>query len=308
MALNYTNPMTTLTAVLTRICRGPVIGLCHGLFENLEFLKRFYRLEREEDLAVKYGGLNHFFWTTEVRTSQLDILADLRKRLRTKGFTDLLRASAPDPMGFKSNRELATELFRMTGVLPYLGDRHTCEFFPGYITNRKNMRDYKLKRTTIQERLQGREAQRKSVDRVWRATPDAETIRFFRVRSRETAADIIAAHSQGKVFIDVGNVPNQGQISNLPLGTVVETAVRVDRNGFSPINFGALPEPVLGLVEPCARVFNLGVEACFRGDKELALQALRLDPVCSHLTWPQVRQLGERLLSAHRGYLPKAWR
>lgn len=48
-------------------------------------------------------------------------------------------------------------------------------------------------------------------------------------RSRETAADIITAHIEGKPFIDVGNLPNIGQLPNLPAGLVVETDVRVDR-------------------------------------------------------------------------------
>ena len=90
------------------------------------------------------------------------------------------------------------------------------------------------------------------------------------------------------------------------MGTVVETAVRVDRNGFSPITFGDLPEPVQGWVEPYARVFDLTVDACFGGDRKLALQALRLDPVCSHLNSGQVEEMGRRLIRAHRRFMP-AW-
>ncbi len=300
MVLNYTNPMTALTSVLARLCRGPVVGLCHGLFENLDFLKRFYRLEREEDLAVNYGGLNHFFWMTDIRARGRDLLADLRRQLRHKGFTDLLRESSSDPMGFRSNRELATELFHLSGgVMPYLGDRHTCEFFPSYITSRRNVRAYRLVRTTIRERWSGFRQRQRELQKVARGTiPET-----YQNRSRETAADIIAAHSQGRVFIDVGNLPNRGQIANLPMGTVVETAVRVDANGFSPITFGALPEKVVGFVEPCVRVFDLIVEACFRGDRELALHALRIDPVCLHLNGAQVRELGLRLLAAHKRFI-----
>jgi alpha-galactosidase/6-phospho-beta-glucosidase family protein len=107
------------------------------------------------------------------------------------------------------------------------------------------------------------------------------------------------------VFIDVGNVPNIGQVANLPPNTVVETAVRVDRNGFAPICFGALPTPVLGFVEPYAHVFNTTVDACFRKDKKLAMQALRMDPLCSHLAGDQVIELGERLLAAHKAFIPE---
>jgi alpha-galactosidase/6-phospho-beta-glucosidase family protein len=277
-----------------------VIGLCHGLFENLAFLQRFYGLESEDEISCRYAGLNHFFWMTDIRARGQDLLADLRQRLETQTFTDLLREAHRDPMGFKSNRELATELFRLTQVMPYLGDRHTCEFFGCYITSRQNMDKYMLVRTSVQERIEGLERRRETLQQ-WAN----EGIRDdFVTKSRETAADIIAAHVQGHPFIDVGNLPNHGQISNLARGTVVETAVRVDQNGFSPIAFGQLPTIVRGLVEPYATAFDLGVEACFAGDRRLALQALRLDPVCSHLTGDEVNSLGNRLLQAHRDYTP----
>jgi alpha-galactosidase/6-phospho-beta-glucosidase family protein len=298
--LNYTNPMTTLTDVLARICTGPVVGLCHGLFENLRFLTKYYKLNSEDDLAVQYAGLNHFFWITSIKAGGKDLLADLRQRMKTKGFTQLLHDATPDSMGFKSNRELATELFHLTGgIMPYLGDRHTSEFFPCYVTSKKNLKKYKLLRTTIKQRKAGFAERAKALhDMIAGDIP----VHYLK-RSRETAADIINAHSQGKTFIDVGNVPNIGQISNLPLGTVVETAVRVDANGFSPIAFGPLPEKVLGLVSPYADVFKLTVDACFRRDKALALHALRIDPVCSHLNADQVRDMGEQLIAAHKQFI-----
>lgn len=299
MVLNYSNPMTPLTRILCRLCDGPVVGLCHGLFENLTFLKRFYHLDSEDDVSVRYAGLNHFFWITEARTNAADVLPDLLHRLDQKHLTDLLRDSSPDPMGFTSNRELADELFRTTGIMPYLGDRHTCEFFPGYITNRKNMEKYKLLRTSIEERRKNFDIRQQSLENMM----GGEIEDKYLERSRETAADIIAAHAGGRPFIDVGNVPNIGQVDNLPHGAVLETAVRVDRNGFSPIAFGSLPEPVRSFVAPYVHVFDLAVEACFRSDRTMALQALRMDPICSHLNGEQVRTLGNRLLHAHRDFV-----
>ncbi len=299
MILNYTNPMTTLTQVLCRICKGPVVGLCHGLFENLTFLKQYYKVESEDEISVSYAGLNHFFWITEAKVKSLDVIADLNERLLTQTLTDLMRESAPDPMGFKSNRALATELFRLTGVMPYLGDRHTCEFFPQYISNLKNIEKYKLTRTTIKERHTAFDRRITHLDKMIACEVDAEYLQ----RSRETAADIIAAHSQGKPFIDVGNLPNIGQIANLPMGSVVETAMRVDQNGFTPLAFGPLPEPIAGFVQPFATAFNLVVDACFEGDRRKALHALRLDPVCSHLNGDEVNQMGEQLLKTHQPFV-----
>lgn len=299
MVLNYTNPMTTLTDVLARICTAPVVGLCHALFENLRFLKDFYKVKSEDDIAVQYGGLNHFTWFTEIRIGQKDVLADLRHRLKRKSFTDLLNVVHKDEMGFSSKREVATELFRSTGFMPYLGDRHTCECFSWYITSKKNLKKYKIVRTTIAERRKGFSERNKHLREMIRG----KIAQFYHEPSRETAADIIAAHSQGKTLIDVGNLPNVGQISNLPLGAVVETAMRVDRNGFTPLTYGDLPESVLGFVEPYVRVFEMVVDAYFAKDKQMALQALRYDPVCSHLNTDEVNEMGERLLRAHKKFI-----
>lgn len=49
-------------------------------------------------------------------------------------------------------------------------------------------------------------------------------------------------------------------------------------------------------------MFNLTVRAALEDDRELALHALRIDPVCAHLTPPRIREMGERLLKAHRRF------
>lgn len=300
VVLNYTNPMNTLTDLLSRLCKAPVVGLCHGLFENLEFLKRLYKLKDENELSINYGGINHFFWADQIRAKSTDVLADLDRRLQRKTITDLLRDSAADRMGFKSNREVANELFHLTGLMPYLGDRHTCEFFSCYITSRQNLRKYKLERTSIAWRRRNFRSRDKGLNRELAAKKLSD---YWFNRSRETAADIIEAHSQNKVFIDVGNLPNRGQIANLPLGLVVETSVRVDGNGFSPISFGSLPPIVRGFIEPYALVYPMTVDACLKKDRNLALRALRLDPVCAHLNTQEVNDLGNRLIAAHKRFI-----
>jgi len=42
---------------------------------------------------------------------------------------------------------------------------------------------------------------------------------------------------------------------------------------------------------------------CIEKNKDMLLQGLRLDPACSHLTWPQVCQMGETLLTAHKKFI-----
>jgi len=297
VVLNYTNPMTVLTDVLARLCAGPVVGLCHGLFENMEFLAKLHNIP-ESEISVRYLGLNHFFWMLDARAHGVDLLADLEKRLKRKSLSSLMAKILKDPMGYSSDRDVAEELWRMTGVFPYLGDRHTCEYFPQYITDRRTMRQYRLRRTSIKDRW-GFFHDRDKQLRSWIAAglPDDQL-----KKSRETAADILNARFTGSPFIDVGNVPNIGQIDNLPRGLVVETPVLVDRNGFTPVTMGPIPPRVLPLVEPWVHVFMETAEAGLTKDLERALNTLRLDPVVAHLTTPQVKSLGQQLLSANAQY------
>ncbi len=161
------------------------------------------------------------------------------------------------------------------------------------------MKAYKIKRTSIAQRRKWFRDRARTLQRMIKGKIDDVYLK----QSRETAADIIDAHWQGKVFIDVGNLPNIGQISNLPEGTVVETAMRVDRNGFSPVIFGSLPGVVQAMYAPWARAYAMQVDACFKKDKALAMQALQVDPLCSHLTGKQVEEMGNQLLKAHKRFI-----
>ena len=152
VVLNYTNPMVTLTDVLAQRCEGPVVGLCHALFENIEAIQSLYKIESEERISLKYAGLNHLFWITEAKAGNLNILEDIKRRLKRKKLKDLFPVSSSDIMGFSSGRDVGDELFRLTGALPYIGDRHTCEYFPWYITNRSTMKKYGITRSSITDR------------------------------------------------------------------------------------------------------------------------------------------------------------
>ena len=123
-------------------------------------------------------------------------------------------------------------------------------------------------------------------------------------RSRETAADIIGAFVNDREFIDVVNLPNIGQIQNLPLGSVVETLGIINSLGFTPISVGDLTTSILNLVQPHIINQNRIVQAGIEGDLGKALSALYNDPLCAHLSIPKIREMGLRLLKAEQEFLP----
>lgn len=301
LILNYTNPLATLTGLLARLLPNPVIGLCHGVFENLDFISKLYDVD-EADISVVYGGLNHFYWMTQIHAGRIDVLADLQDRLAAgASLTDFspYGKGTKDLGGFGSRHELATELFHLTGVLPYLADRHTSEFVPWGITDPEAMNRYGLIRTTIDHRV--------AMQATWvREVEDAVAGAFLARQlepTREAAASIIAAHQGHGHYIDVGNTPNRGQISNLPQGVVVETPVRIDPNGLTPTSVGAMPPIISGLLGQQAAAYQLLVDACLNGNRHHALEALRLEPLTGHLTSARVNQLGAELITANETHV-----
>jgi len=124
-------------------------------------------------------------------------------------------------------------------------------------------------------------------------------------RSIEVAVEVMKAIKLGTHHLDIVNLPNEGQISNLPRHAVVETYGSVSATGFSPIAVGDLPEQLAGLTAPHCRIQLMTLEAALTGNKKLAFEALMLDPLCHHLTFAETKQMGEDLLAVNRKWLPQ---
>ncbi len=305
VVLNYTNPMACLTKAFYAQTNLRAVGLCHGLFECYRVLQAIFGLESEKQIDVKFAGVNHFFWILDFKVNGQDGYRLLEEKLGDdKRFVDLIQEVHSDEMGFASNKYLTSQLYETFGCLPYVGDRHTCEFFPHVITgDADRLHKYRISRTTIDER-QARLVERETeVDAMIAGT---QAVNYS--RSRETAADILEAMALGKEFIDVVNVPNQGQIPSLPLGGVVETLGVVNTLGFTPICTGPLPEPINNLLLPHVKNAETLYQAATHGDFPLALESLYQDPTCAHLDYDQIRSMAEELMQANREFLPQFFR
>jgi alpha-galactosidase len=103
----------------------------------------------------------------------------------------------------------------------------------------------------------------------WWLTPSGE-------RGAAAIGGII--HDKKRV-LESGIVYNRGVIPNLPADCAVEVPVMADAAGIHPISLGPLPDAIAKLLLPAVSVHQLAVEAAMRGSKEIALQALLIDPV-----------------------------
>jgi alpha-galactosidase/6-phospho-beta-glucosidase family protein len=296
--LNLTNPMTTLTRVISKTTQVRCIGLCHELFSTLAMLSRMFDVP-EEALDVKVAGVNHFIWITRVAVRGKDVTVEAFRRISGGEAREIaLERAGDDPDPFINTWGFRTELCRIYGYLPAAGDRHLCEFLPGYLSDERERERLDLRVTTIDVR---REKLAESREQVRRMIAGEEPIDLE--RSREEISDIISAMVTGKNSVNIANLPNEGQIQDLPVGAVVETYGAISGLGASGVAFGELPAPVAGLVHPHVINQEMIVEAGLMGDKDLAFQAFVNDPLVSH--HPEARNLFEEMFEAQSQLLPQ---
>ncbi len=298
VVLNYTNPLSVLTATVLEVSNLRTVGLCHGVFGTYRLLQRIFQCE-ESDLAVNFGGVNHFFWIVDFSVRGRPGYPALKRKLRGRPIWEAA-ATGPDEAGHSSGLELCNEFYEQYGYLTYAGDRHTSEFLPGYLTPAaKDLKKFKLVRTSVQQRRAGHKRGRKFTLDLARDKVDPGP------RSRETAVDIMMALAHGKAFVDVVNLPNDGQIDNLPRDAVVETLGLVDPLGFRPVAVGEMPTVLEQLLTPHCICQLMTLDAALTGDKKLAFEALMTDPICGHLSPSQVRKMGSELMTATKKWLPQ---
>ena len=99
------------------------------------------------------------------------------------------------------------------------------------------------------------------------------------------------------------NIPNYGQIPNLPLGAVVETNALFRCDDIAPVMAGKLPDDLCSLViKHCLQQENT-VKAGLTCDKELAFRAFMDDPLMT-IGLNDGKELFETMLHNQKDYLP----
>jgi alpha-galactosidase/6-phospho-beta-glucosidase family protein len=297
--LNYTNPMTTLTRAVNQSSCIKTIGLCHEMIGVRHRLAHMLSIEPNQ-IHANVAGINHLIWILNMTIDGEDafpLLENLTQQVLAG------RITTGEPEGSLSDQfHVKSRLFQIFGALPAAGDRHIAEFFPFFLSEgTERGKKYRVIRTTIEERYQWRRAARTFVEDVLAERLDPSP--YLIHPSEEAAAPIIAALSTGGQYQGIMNLPNHGQISNLPAGVVVETFGIVSSSGARGIATGPLPAGIHAITARHVENQEMIVTAARTGDRKLALQVLVNDPLITDLSTTG-RMLNELLL-ANRQYLPQ---
>ena len=109
----------------------------------------------------------------------------------------------------------------------------------------------------------------------------------------------------GHPFTAYGNLPNHGQIPQLPAGAAVETPCLVDMNGVQPSVVTDIPPQLVALMRTQVNVQELTVRALLDENRDHIYHAAMMDPhTAAELDLRQIRSLVDDLLAAHGDWLP----
>jgi alpha-galactosidase len=318
--INFSNPMTRVCLAISQYTKIKVVGLCHQIYHGYgmagyllaehigidlpkekqisradpaywEIAKKIMR-QAKQTLDIKAAGLNHFTW-----------LLDIRDRRTGEDLYPLLRENAKKaPPDFEP---LTMRVFDSFGLFPIPGDSHLDEYLPWCSDPQtKPWEKYNLYVYDWDGAAQGRRDGHEQIRQMGEGQLEIDHLKEF---DSEGALEIVEAAVCGENNYHVAlNLPNQGQISNLPVGAVVETPGILTNNGPMPVNMGALPLGVAELLRREYTVGKLAVDASVTGDRGLALQCLLLDPVITDLD--VARLILDDYLTTYKQYLPSFWK
>jgi alpha-galactosidase len=316
LLINFSNPLPRITRAVTKYSRIKAVGKCHqievGYGLAAVLLGPRYGLEvpagitlhsdpanvpqiklmAEEGrrrFAIKAAGLNHFTW-----------ILDIRDRESGKDLYPAFRAAAEKAhAGFEP---LTMELFRAFGYCPVPGDTHLCEYLAW--THDAQARPWERYNIRLYD-WNGNEAFRDlSQNMMANIASGSLSVEGLRDAVSEGAVELVEAIAGNTDYYDEAvNIPNAGAIPNLPAETIVEVPALISGVGVRGITLDPLPPAVAELLRREATLVELVVDAAVTGSRNLALQALLLDPMVGDIN--RARAILDAYLQAFAGYLPQ---
>ncbi|NLK87674.1 MAG: alpha-glucosidase/alpha-galactosidase [Clostridiaceae bacterium] len=283
--LNYTNPMSVCVRTLYQVFpKIKAFGCCHEVFGTqkllaiaLDKIMGIKGVQRQE-IRTNVLGINHFTWIDRASYRDIDLFPVYREfvqRYHETGFTDEKADKNWMNDHFSSADRVKMDLFRRYGLMAAAGDRHLAEFVPGsrYLKDPETVKKWKFSLTSVAWRKSDLQEKLKKSELL---ASGKEQLKVEQ-SGEECTLMMKALLGLGDMISNV-NVPNVGQISNLPMGAVVETNTLLCRDSAAPVFAGALPIDIQHIVMRHVTNQEGILEACLKNDRRLAFEVFMNDP------------------------------
>ena len=307
--ISYTNPMTMCMRALYRVFPEiKAFGCCHEVFGTQKLLamavgdiKGIEKPERHE-IKTNVVGINHFTWITEASYNNMDlfpIYTDFCKKYAQSGVPEQADNNWMNN-SFASRNKVAMDLFQRHGYIAAAGDRHLAEFCPKswYLENPERVHDMMFGLTTVDYR---KKELKERLARSERLMSGEE--KFELNPTGEEGVNQIRALLGLKDLVTNVNIPNYGQIPNLPLGAIVETNAVFRKDSVRPVFAGDIPDSIYSVISRIVGEQETVVEACLTRNLALAYSAFSCDNLVD-ISLADSKKLFKEMVENTAKYLP----
>lgn len=308
--INFTNPMSICVKALYDTFPGiKAFGCCHEVFHTQDFLccvlAEELGIEKPDrkEIYTDVSGINHFTWITKAQYGDVDILKLLPgfiEKHYEEGFYEHGDKNQYRTDTFAYANRVKMNMYRTFGALGAAGDRHLVEFMNSkwYLADQKTIDYWKFALTTVEFRVKQME------ERIAESIALAEGSKAVEVKkSDEEAVELMKALLGFETRVSNVNMPNCGQMKDMPLGAIVETNAVFSNNSVSPVTAASLPTAAKNLV--LRGLYN--IEDCYEGIKERDFGRIFTSfvnqPLCADLSKEQAYELFSDMVVNTRKYL-----
>lgn len=306
--INYTNPMTMCIRTLYKAFPAiKAFGCCHEVFGTQKVLaaavEDILGIEKpnHKDIMVNVLGINHYTWLTSARYRDIDVMEVYREFCEKYHETGFLKGKDNNWMNssFASSDRVKMDLFIKYGIIAAAGDRHLAEFNNGklYLASPEQVRGWGFGLTSVQWREKDLEERLEKSRKLLSGEMEVE----LKNTGEEGVNQIRALLGLCTLVTNV-NIPNYGQIPNLPLNAVVETNAVFRTGTVTPVFAGDIPMPIYDQIARIVGEQEMVVEAAMERNLNKAYAAFRNDPL---LTLPdsEARKLFDEMVENTKKYL-----
>jgi maltose-6'-phosphate glucosidase len=269
--LNYSNP-AAIVAEATRRLRpnSKILNICDMPIGIEIRMAEMLGLKSRKDMVIRYFGLNHFGWWTDIRDKQgKDLMPELKEKVAKIGYNVEIEGENTEA-SWNDTFTKARDVFAIDPTtMPNTYLKYY--FFPDYVVEHSDPNH-----TRANEVMEGRE---KFVFGECRAIAEKGTAKDSKLHVDDHASYIvdlaraIAYDTKERMLLIV---ENDGALSNFDPTAMVEVPCLVGSNGPEKIVQGKIPQFQKGLMEQQVSVEKLTVEAWIEGSYQKLWQAITL--------------------------------
>ena len=295
--LNYSNP-AAIVAEATRRLRpnSKILNICDMPIGIELRMAEMLGLESRKDMVIRYFGLNHFGWWTDIRDKEgNDLMPALKEKVAKVGYNVPIEGENTEA-SWNDTFTKAKDVFAVDpATLPNTYLKYY--LFPDYVVEHSNPNH-----TRANEVMEGRE---KFVFGECKAIAEKGTAKDSKLHVDDHASYIvdlaraIAYNTKERMLLIV---ENDGALSNFDPTAMVEVPCLVGSNGPEKIVQGKIPQFQKGLMEQQVSVEKLTVEAWIEGSYQKLWQAITLSRTVPSASI--AKAILDDLIEAHKDFWP----